>query len=376
MKRIILAVDSFKGTFSTTEIHERLCRQLGSFASKVAVVNIPMADGGEGTLDVIKHAKPDLETMHIQVKHPLDTSSAIDACYLKKAETAFIEMAQTTGLHRVKETLRNPLNTSSYGFGQLIQSAVSSGARTLYIGIGGSCTNDGGIGMLQALGAKFEGVDATRPLTGADLEAITQLDLTAVSHWLTKHRLKVYVMCDVNNPLTGQQGATYTYGRQKGATEAMLERLENGMCHFEHLLDRPDLTQSSGAGAAGGVGAALALGLGATLQSGANLLMDFCQFDTYVQSGTIIITGEGSVDAQSLRGKVPMAVLERAKKCNPSAKVYLLAGQLGTSWHVLNALGFSGYAVCSETGTVASSQANLEAELDQAIQALIQQLPL
>lgn len=374
--KVVLIPDSFKGTFSALEIIRTFEAVLHRMAPFVNLVGIPMSDGGEGSLETFAYVLPQFRYFEAEVCGPLPNLEKINAKYGCVNNTVYIEMAQVAGLGLVPAKLRNPLYTTTYGIGELIKKAVTPDIKRLIMAIGGSATSDGGLGMLLALGAEAA---STRPYarleslgTGEYLASLTHINLEKIKQWQDKQALEVIAMCDVTNPLTGENGAVNIYGPQKGATATDLIALEAGMRHFEALLNKPELTQRAGAGAAGGLGAALAIGLNASLVGGAELMLDLSQFDTCIQDADLIITGEGSVDLQTLNGKVALRVLERVQKLRPDLPVVILAGRAGEGHESVLERGFEALFTCSQPREVLSSSHEIrQRKLTEAIEALI-----
>jgi len=308
--KIILAPDSFKGTFSSMEVIQYLKKGINQYFHDVTLIEVPIADGGEGTVDAILHAKHG-QRVDCIVKDPLGRS--INSYYGIIDNTAIIEMAAASGITLLSEDEKDPRMTSTYGTGQMIRSALEKGVNKIILGIGGSATNDGGIGMAMALGIRF--LDESGDLIsegGANLIRIHTIDMSCTDKRI--FQVPIEVICDVSNPLTGPTGATYTYGPQKGATSMVLEELELGMEHYREVIKerlKIDLNTVSGAGAAGGLGGGLVAFLHATLKPGIDTILDIVEFDTLLENCDLVITGEGKLDGQSIYGKVPVGVAQR-----------------------------------------------------------------
>ncbi len=324
--KIILAPDSFKGTFSSMEVIQHLERGVTKYFPSAEIVKIPIADGGEGTVEAVLAAIGG-ERHEKMVTGPLGTMTR--AKFAMKDDLAIIEMAEASGLTLIREHEKNPMKTTSYGTGELILEALNLGAKEIIMGIGGSATNDGGIGMLQALGVEFEDeAGGGIGFGGAYLSRISKISIEKLDPRIKA--VKVRVMCDVTNPLTGPLGATHIYGPQKGANAEQVVSLEAGMVHFESLLFKKfgvDVSKIPGSGAAGGLGAALVVFLAGHLSSGIETILDLVNFDQLVQEADLIITGEGRIDGQSIYGKVPTGI---GKRClDKKVKVIVLAGSVG-----------------------------------------------
>lgn len=312
MKKIILAPDSFKGTVSSLNI----CKIMREAALRnfpdCEVISIPVADGGEGTVDSMLAAAGG-QKVHVTVKDP--RMNDIESFYglLADGQTAVIEMAAAAGLPMVKGS-ENPMDTTTYGVGMLIDHALRQGAKTILLGLGGSCTNDGGCGAAAALGVVFKNAEgeAFIPMGGTLCE-IASVDVSAVKQRLAG--VQIRIMCDVNNPLWGESGAAHVFGPQKGADADMVEFLDRGLRvlggHLEAL--RPGVQQMAGAGAAGGMGAGMCAMLGAELVSGIDGVLDTVGFESLLEGCDMVFTGEGRIDGQSLRGKVIFGICRRAK---------------------------------------------------------------
>lgn len=303
--KIVIAPDSFKESMTATEAATAIQNGFQEvFNDQVTYDLIPMADGGEGTTEALKEALK-ATSYTVQVKDPLFRN--IDASYARsdQYETAIIEMAEASGLHLLTHEERNPLQTSSYGTGQLINEALKHGVKKIILGIGGSATNDGGVGMLQALGVSFKDVEHNEIKPGgAALNTIDKIDTSHLNPLLQNVEIKV--ACDVTNPLLGDQGTTVIYGPQKGATEKMIPKLDSALSHYHDKI-KEELQKSvkdiPGAGAAGGMGTALLAFLDANLQAGIDVVLDETRFQERVKDAQIVITGEGKMDEQTIYGK-------------------------------------------------------------------------
>lgn len=311
--RVVIASDSFKGSLSSIRVAELVAVEARRRWSDCDVVCVPMADGGEGTVSAVVAASGG-ELRVAYVRGPL--GSAVDAEWgLLPDGEAIIEMAAASGLPLLAAEERNPLRTSTFGTGELVCAALDAGARGITLAIGGSATNDGGMGCLRALGVRVLDADGCGlEGVGADLERVASLDFAQLDARLAT--IPLTVMCDVDNPLTGAYGATYTFGPQKGATPEMLERLEVGMRNYALVLasavDGLDVA-APGMGAAGGLGAAMAA-LGAELVPGIERVLDLVGFDRLLEGVDFCVTGEGHADAQSVHGKVVSGVAKRCQR--------------------------------------------------------------
>ena len=313
--KFLFASDSLKGTLSSRQTADLLTKAAKEvFGEAVTCSSVTVADGGEGTVDAVVTAEHG-ERIETEVCGPLMEKHG--ACYGKLDEhRAVIEMAAASGLPLVPGKLRNPLLTTSYGTGELIRHALDQGFTDISIAIGGSATNDGGMGCARALGVRFLDVEGHElEGRGEDLGKLRTIDMSGLDERFRK--ISVTVMCDVTNPLCGQNGATYTFGAQKGATPDIQARLEAGMINYRDILRkqfRIDPDSIPGAGAAGGLGAALLVFLGGKMKSGIDSVLDLIGFDSRLEGVDLVVTGEGRTDWQSCFGKVMQGVGERAAK--------------------------------------------------------------
>jgi glycerate 2-kinase len=326
MKKIILAPDSFKGTMSSSKVCDILYNSIKKHFPEAEVVKIPVADGGEGTVDCFLTAVGGTK-VNIKVKNPFFEN--IDSYYavLPDGMTAVIEMALCSGLPLV-ENRKNPMLTTTYGVGEIISHAVKNGMKKLIIGIGGSATNDGGAGMAAALGVKFfDGNNKEFIPTGGTLGNVKKIDKTGILKELAD--CEIFVMCDVNNVLCGEKGASFVFGPQKGADKKMVVTLDNNLKYFSELIKKDagiDIANLQGGGAAGGLGAGLAAFAGGQLKAGIEIVLDTVDFYKHLEGADYVFTGEGKIDIQSLFGKVIVGVGIRAKLKN--VPVIALAGDI------------------------------------------------
>jgi len=323
--RIVIAPDSFKGSLSAFAVAEAVERGVKRVVPEAECVLLPLSDGGEGLVESLVEATAG--TYHeFQATGPLGEPVWAKLGVLGDGSTGVIEMAQASGLPLVPPEKRNPLFTTTYGTGELIRCALDLGCTQLVIGIGGSATNDGGMGMAQALGVRFLDADG-RELGpgGAELARLEKIDISGLDPRLAE--AKIEVACDVDNPLTGPSGASHIYGPQKGATPAMVEQLDRALMHYAEVIRKDlgkDVESVPGAGAAGGLGAGLMAFLGGRLVSGIQLVFRVLDFERQVQGADLVFTGEGKFDAQSAFGKVPVGV---ARACRAfGIPVIVLAG--------------------------------------------------
>jgi len=313
---IVVAPDSFKDALDAARVAAAIARGLRAELRDVTLDLVPLADGGEGTLDALLAATGGTRIAQ-QVIGPLGTPVLAHYGLLGDGRTAVIELAQASGLEHVPAARRNPELTTSYGTGELVRAALAHRPARLILGIGGSATNDGGAGLCQALGVRFfdaAGACLERPLSGGDLHRVARLDATGLDARLAT--VAVQVACDVDNPLCGPCGASAVYGPQKGATPTQVAALDRTLADFyaqvEHTLGCA-VTMLPGAGAAGGVGAALAAFVGADLRRGIEIVIDAVDLRARMARADLVITGEGALDAQTRHGKTPAGVARLAR---------------------------------------------------------------
>lgn len=299
---------------------------------------LPLADGGEGTAEILTYHSQGQWVM-VKVRDPLGRPHLAGFGLSSDGQTAFLDMAQAAGLPLLSPQERNPLHTTTYGVGELILAAVQKGARRILLGIGGSATNDAGMGMAAALGYRF--LDKEGNLldpVGGSLGKVARIDTSNILSELKT--LQTSVLCDVNNPLYGLQGAANVYAPQKGADATAVERLDRGLAHFAKIAGQwlgADYSQTPGAGAAGGLGFGAMAFLGAQLQPGINTILDQIDFEQHLQKADLLITGEGKLDRQTLQGKLIGGLTSRAKEYG--VPVIALCGQLAINEEELMALG-------------------------------------
>src|SRR2546422_9973623 len=314
--RIVIAPNAFKGSLSALDAAEAIAEGVRIVAADADLVLVPIADGGDGTVDALVAATHG-ERRSLRVRGPLGDPVNADYGLIEGGSTAVIEMAKAAGLALLPPAKRDPRVTTTYGVGELLQHAYDAGARHFIVGIGGSATNDGGAGMAQALGYQLldeRGYEL--PPGGLALQRLARIDAAGVhANW---KEAAVEVACDVTNPLTGPSGASAVYGPQKGATPEMVAELDAALRHFAEVIRRDlgvDVEQLPGAGAAGGLGAGLVAFTGARLRPGAEMVMEALRLDQRVAGAGLVITGEGRIDSQTARfGKGPAAVARHARQ--------------------------------------------------------------
>ncbi|QBA63834.1 glycerate kinase [Muriicola soli] len=364
MKKIVIAPDKFKGSLTGLEFCEAAETGLRQVFNEVEIIKAPLADGGDGTIEVVRYYL-NADTVEVTVNDPLFRPIKATYLFSKSSGTAYIEMAEASGLKVLKDHERNCMQTTTLGTGQLLADALGKGAKEIILGIGGSATNDAGMGMATALGFKFldkEG-DILSPV-GANLIQVATIDTADVLPQLKD--LVVRVACDVTNPLYGPNGAARIYAAQKGASEGEIDQLDEGLKRFARFLEKDfniDVQQIAGAGAAGGMGAAAVVFLNAELSSGIELVKDLANFEEMITGADWIITGEGKLDEQTLSGKAVKGVLESAKR--ESIPVAAFCGIIEVSASTAEKLGLS-YTV-----SVSSNMPNLEIALKRSYENVV-----
>lgn len=311
MNKILVISDSFKGSLTSSQVAQTATECIRRFYPDCRVEGLPVADGGEGTVECFVEAVGG-EKVCVSVTGPWGEKA--DAAYARIGDTAVVEMAAAAGLPMAGERL-DPSRTTTYGVGELIRHAVEHGAKKLILGLGGSATNDGGCGCAAALGVRFYDAEgAAFCPVGGTLHRIGRIDVSAAAELL--HGVSVEVMCDIDNPLCGPRGAAAVFGPQKGADKAMVQSLDEGLRHLAKAVSQQfgkSVSDLPGAGAAGGFGAGAVAFLGAVLRPGIEVVLDMVDFDRRLNGCSLVITGEGRIDGQSLGGKVPVGVARRAK---------------------------------------------------------------
>lgn len=315
--KIVIAPDSFKESLTSYEVASELEAGLKRVWPDAEYVKVPMADGGEGTVQSLVDATGG-RIVKCAVTGPLGQKVLASYGILGDGRTAVIEMAEASGLPLVPRAERDPMRATTYGTGELLADAIKRGAEDVIIGIGGSATNDGGVGFAQALGVRFldeRGALIEEPLGGGRLDEIYAIDMTHIHPGLAN--VTISVACDVTNPLTGDRGASAVYGPQKGATPEMVQKLDRNLGHLSALLKRDlhvDVAERPGAGAGGGIGAGLMAFTNATLKRGVELVVAATKLDEHMKGATLAITGEGRVDFQTAFGKTPSGVAAAAHR--------------------------------------------------------------
>ncbi|MFJ3207688.1 glycerate kinase [Streptomyces flaveolus] len=336
-RRVLVAADKFKGSLTAVEVAERVAAGLRRVVPDVDVEALPVADGGDGTVAAAVAAG--FERREVRVAGPL--GDEVTAAFALRGDTAVVEMAEASGLQRLPAGVLAPLTASTYGSGELLRAALDAGARTIVFGVGGSATTDGGAGMLSALGARFLRADG-EPVApgGGGLADVASADLSGLDPRLTD--VELVLASDVDNPLAGPKGAPAVYGPQKGASPADVETLDAALAHFAKVLEGTvgaragEYAASPGAGAAGGIGYG-ALLLGARFRAGIEVMLDVLGFAPALERAELVITGEGSLDEQTLHGKAPAGVAAAARAAGK--EVVAVCGRLALPAEALGRAG-------------------------------------
>lgn len=362
--KIIIAPDSFKESLSAKSVANAIEKGLKKVLNGANFVKVPMADGGEGTTEALVDATNGT-IYHPEVLNPLGKKIKGKLGILGSGDTAVIEMASASGLELISVEERNPLITTTYGTGQLIKAALDMGVKNIIIGIGGSATIDGGAGMIHALGGKL--LDSTGKeigFGGGALKELSKIDLTNLDNRLKD--VNIEVACDVDIPLTGENGAARIFGPQKGATLDMILTLDNNLKHYADIIRKQlnkDIEHLPGSGAAGGLGAGLVAFLNAKLSRGIDIVIKYTNLEKLIVDADLVFTGEGSIDSQTKYGKVPYGVSITAKKYN--VPVIVIAGNVSGDVETLYEYGFNAFfsitqGVCSLEGALRDAASNIE----------------
>ena len=326
--KVVIAPQTFKGSISALDVAEAMRDGIRRILPDARTVLVPVADGGDGTLETLVEGSGG-EIRTCEITGPLGENRSAQWGAMGDGLTAVIEMARTSGLTLVPVDRRNPLLTTTFGLGEAIAHALDAGFRRFIIGIGGSATNDAGAGMAQALGVRLLDKDGgDLPFGGAALSKLDRIDLSGLDPRARESRFMV--ACDVNNPLTGPEGASAIYGPQKGANPDMVAQLDASLAHFAEVVKRDtgaDINEVRGSGAAGGLGGGLIAFLGGELRAGVDIVLDTVDLDRQLQGADLVITGEGCLDHQTLYSKAPIGVADRARARN--IPVVAISGSLG-----------------------------------------------
>lgn len=340
MTKYVVAPDSFKESMTAKEVCDAMEKGIKKADSAAEVIKVPMADGGEGTVDSLVDATHGQRVI-VEVTGPLGNKISAYYGILGNGTTAVIEMAKASGLEIVEKKKRNPMITTTFGTGELIRDALDHNVKEIIIGLGGSSTNDGGSGMAQALGAKLLDQNNHQiSFGGGNLDKLDKIDISNLDSRLRD--IKIILASDVTNPLIGKDGASRVFGPQKGATPEMVEKLENNLQHYAKIVKRDlnkDVASVSGAGAAGGLGAGLMAFTTCEMRQGVDLAIEVTKLEEKVKSADYVFTGEGGTDFQTKFGKTPYGVAKLGKKYHKP--VISLAGYLGEGIDSLYSEGFT-----------------------------------
>lgn len=339
---IVVAIDSFKGSLTSLEAGNAVKEASLKLNSNTEVFVRPLADGGEGTVEAL-YAGLGGEKVSIEVSGPLNSPVNAEYLILSDGKTAVMEMSAAAGITLINENERNPLNTTTYGVGEMIKNAVGRGCRSFIVGIGGSATNDGGVGMLTALGFVFKDKNGNLIPSGAKgLESLSAISAENVLPELKECKFRI--ACDVTNPLCGEKGCSAVYGPQKGATPEMIEKMDKWLKNYADISktvsDEADMNYE-GAGAAGGLGFAFRTFLNAELESGIKIILEETRLEDYIKKADIVITGEGRLDSQTAMGKAPIGVASLAKKYGK--RVIAFSGCVADGAEILNNCGIDAF---------------------------------
>jgi len=369
--KIVIAPDSFKGSLTAFQVGESVEKGIKKVDASIETVIVPMADGGEGTVQSLIDASGG-KIIEVGVQDPLNRKITSFYGIMGDGVTAVIEMAAASGLPLLQIEERSPLLTSTFGTGELIKDALDRGCRSFIIGLGGSATNDGGCGMAQALGVKF--LDKNRhelAMTGGQLSKIASIDFSGIDQRIKEAHF--VAACDVENPLCGPTGASEVYGRQKGATEEDVITLDIGLKHFAETVQNQinyNAKDIPGAGAAGGLGAGVLIFLNAKLQKGIDIVTKITSLADKMEGADLVITGEGRIDFQTAFGKTPFGVAQIAKEKN--VPLIVLAGSLGDGYQTLYEKGFDGiFSIIDKPMALQEAIDNAGVLLENAAEAVI-----
>ncbi len=340
MTKYVVAPDSFKESMTAKEVCDAMEKGIKEADSAAEVIKVPMADGGEGTVDSLVDATHGQRVI-VEVTGPLGNKISAYYGILGNGTTAVIEMAKASGLEIVEKKKRNPMITTTFGTGELIRDALDHNVKEIIIGLGGSSTNDGGSGMAQALGAKLLDQNNHQiPFGGGNLDKLDKIDISNLDSRLQD--VKIILASDVTNPLIGKEGASRVFGLQKGATPEMVEKLENNLQHYAKIVKRDlnkDVASLSGAGAAGGLGAGLMAFTTCEMRQGVDIAIEVTKLEEKIRDADYVFTGEGGTDFQTKFGKTPYGVAKLGKKYHKP--VISLAGYLGEGIDSLYSEGFT-----------------------------------
>ncbi|HEY8804404.1 MAG TPA: glycerate kinase [Clostridium sp.] len=373
---IVLAPDSFKESMTAKEACEAMERGIKKANSNISCVHVPMADGGEGTMQSLVDATKG-KIYSLKVVGPLGTDVEAQYGILGQGEVGMLEMASASGIQLVTAKQRNPLLTTTYGTGQLIKACLNHGVKKILIGIGGSATNDGGAGVLQALGGKLLDKHGNElAFGGGELGKLNSIDLCNFDPRLKE--VIIEVACDVNNPLCGELGASKVFGPQKGATKEMIETLDCNLKHYADIIIKQlgkDIINEPGSGAAGGLGAGLMAFLDGTLKKGIDIVIEYTGLEQKIKEADMVWTGEGSIDFQTQYGKTPLGVAAVASKYNKP--VIALAGRIGEDIDILYEKGIGSiFGIMKDVTPIEEALVNGQKNIEKTAENIIRLMNL
>lgn len=369
--KIIVAPNEFKGSMTARAAAMAMTRGINKAVPDANVVQVPVADGGDGMVSVLADTLGG-DLLTYPVSGPLFADQEADLCYVSARRMAAVEMALASGLALLHDTPLNPEETTTLGTGELIAKALDLGAKHIAVGIGGSATNDGGIGMAAALGVRFldSNNKVVRPVGGA-LASIRQIDMTGLDPRIQTTRIEA--VCDVDNPLIGPKGAAAVYGPQKGATPAQVRRLDAGLSHLAELLEEQlgvKVNDLPGAGAAGGLGAGLHAFCGAELRKGVDIVLDLVGLESKLEGAGLVLTGEGQIDFQTAFGKAPAGVAAMAMAKH--IPCLAIAGSVGTNLEKLHEIGINAvFSLCPGPITLKQAMDNSTQLLEKTTEQVV-----
>lgn len=374
-KRFVLAPDSFKESMSAKKACEAMERGIRKVLPDAEVIHVPMADGGEGTVDALVDGSNGTR-IEVEVTGPIPTEK-VTTYYglLADKKTAVMEMAKANGIELLAEDQRNPLLTSTYGTGEMIKAALDQGVEKIIIGIGGSVTNDGGAGMAQALGVRLLDEENNEiPVGGGALAKLAKIDVSNIDSRI--RNTEIVIASDVTNPLTGPEGASVVFGPQKGATPAMVEELDKNLAHYAQVIKKNlaiDIENKPGAGAAGGLGAGLLVFTGASMRSGVDLVIELTHLEEAIARADYVFTGEGGMDFQTKFGKAPYGVAKVAQKYQKP--VFACAGYIGEQVEVLYEEGMTAiFGILAKAGSLDEALKTGEVNLERTVENIVRVL--
>lgn len=340
--KVVIAIDSFKGSLSSLQAGDAVKKAILRLNDTAEVIIKPLADGGEGTVDALSESA-DAKMIELEVKGPLQNPVTAKYCILKSSNTAALEMASASGITLISDAEKNPLNTTTYGVGEIIKDAINRGCRNFIVGIGGSATNDGGMGMLSALGYEFLDQNNKPVELGAKgLENLHKIKTDKVLPELKDCHFKI--ACDVKNPLCGENGCSAVFGPQKGATPQMVKDMNSWLESYAEIAKSVSSKADKnhpGAGAAGGLGFAFLAFTNATLKSGIDIVLEEIKLEESIKNADIVVTGEGRLDSQTVMGKAPIGVAKLAKK--HGKKVIAFSGSVTDDAEICNENGIDAF---------------------------------